>query len=209
MIRVLIADDHVLVRQGMVHILESTPDIVVAGEAGSGHEALRAVQRDSYDLLVLDIAMPEGSGLQVLDQLRMLQPQLPVLVLSMYPERQYAVRALRLGAAGYMTKDSPPEELIGAIRAIAAGGQYLTPPVEARLLTQLRGVEGEPHESLSDREYEVMLLLARGRSVSDIAEELSLATSTISTYRARVLRKLGLSNTPELVRYAVDRGLDE
>jgi DNA-binding NarL/FixJ family response regulator len=209
MIRVLIADDHAVVRQGMMHILQSTPDISVAGEATTGREVLQAVQRQDYDLLVLDVAMPGGSGLQVLDQLRVQQPGLPVLILSMYPERQYAIRALRAGAAGYLTKDSAPKELVTAIRRIAEGGRYVTQSLASRLVSELQGVGGEPHEALSDREFEVLLLLAKGQTVSEIAEAVSLAASTVSTYRGRILQKLHLRNTAELIRYAVDRGLTE
>jgi two-component system invasion response regulator UvrY len=210
MIRVFVADDHAIVRRGLMQILAEAPDMVVAGEASTGREVLQAMQKHDYDVLVLDIAMPEGGGLEVLQQLQTLKPDLRVLILSMYPERQYAVRALKSGAAGYLTKESVPDELIAAIRKVARGGKYVSQSLAEQLTSELRGeVEKEPHETLSDREFQVMTLLAAGKSVTDVAEELSLSVKTVSTYRARILDKLNLKSTAEIIRYALEQGLVE
>jgi two-component system invasion response regulator UvrY len=208
MIRVLVADDHAVVRRGVLQILEDTPDMVAAGEACTGREVLRAVQEHDYDVLVLDIAMPDGSGLEVLKQLQTLKPNLRVLILSMYPEKQYAVRALKAGAAGYLTKESAPGELIAAIRQVARGGRYVTRSLAETLAAELGGeMAKEPHETLSDREYQVMCLLAAGKTVTEIATELSLSVKTVSTYRTRILDKLNLKSTAEIIRYALERRL--
>jgi DNA-binding NarL/FixJ family response regulator len=210
MIGVFVADDHAVVRRGVRQILEDAPDMVAAGEASTGRETLRAVGKHDYDVLVLDIAMPDGSGLEVLRQLRTLKPDLRVLILSMYPERQYAVRALKAGAAGYLTKESAPDELVTAIRKVAQGGKYVTQSLAEKLAAALTGELGkEPHETLSAREYQVMRLLAAGKTVTDIATELSLSVKTVSTYRARVLAKLDLKNTAEIIRYAFEHKLTE
>jgi two-component system invasion response regulator UvrY len=210
MIKVLVADDHAVVRRGLVQILTEASDMVVVGEASTGREVLQAVRKHDYDVLVLDIAMPEGGGLEVLQQLQTLKPDLRVLILSMYPERQYAVRALKTGAAGYLTKESVPEELIAAICKVARGGKYVSQSLAEQLASELRGeVEKEPHETLSDREYQVMTLLAAGESIADIATELSLSVKTVSTYRARILDKLNLKSTAEIIRYALEHGLVE
>ena len=210
MIRVLVADDHAVVRRGLLQILEEVPDIVVAGEASTGRQVLQVVQRERYDVLVLDIAMPDGGGLEVLKQLRTLRPEVRVLILSIYPEKQYAVRALKAGAAGYLTKESAPDELIAAIRQVSGGGKYFTHSLAEKLAVELGGeAEKEPHEILSDREYQVMCLLAAGKTVTDIATELSLSAKTVSTYRARILEKLNLQSTAEIIRYAFERGLVE
>jgi DNA-binding NarL/FixJ family response regulator len=210
MIRVLVGDDHAVVRRGLLQILEEVPDVIVAGEASTGRQVLQAVQREHYDMLVLDIAMPEGGGLQVLHQLKSLKPDLPVLILSMYGERQYALRALRAGAAGYLTKESAPDELIAAIQKVARGGRYVTRSLAETLAGALGGdLKSEPHESLSDREYQVMCLLAAGNTVTEIATQLSLSVKTISTYRARIREKLDLKSTAEIIRYALQRGLVE
>jgi two-component system invasion response regulator UvrY len=208
MIRVFVADDHAVVRRGVLQILAEAPDMVAAGEASTGREVLQAMREQDYDVLVLDIAMPDGGGLEVLKQLRTLKPDLRVLIISMYPERQYAVRALKAGAAGYLTKESAPDELIGAIRKVARGGKYVTQSLAETLVAALGSELGrEPHETLSAREYQVMRLLAAGKTVTDIATELSLSAKTISTYRTRVLEKLDLRNTAEIMRYAFEHGL--
>lgn len=210
MIRVLVADDHAVVRRGLLQILEEVPAMVVAGEAATGHQVLQAVQREDYDVLVLDIAMPDGGGLQVLRQLKSLKPDLPVLILSIYSEKQYALRALKAGAAGYLTKESAPDELIVAILRVAQGGRYVTQSLAEELAATLAGeLEKEPHETLSDREYQVMCLLAAGNTVTEIATELSLSVKTVSTYRARIMDKLSLKGTAEIIRYALERGLVE
>ena len=184
--------------------------MVVAGEASTGREVLQAVRKHDYDVLVLDIAMPEGGGLEVLQQLQTLKPDLRVLILSMYPEKQYAVRALKTGAAGYLTKESVPDELIAAIRKVARGGKYVSQSLAEQLASELRGeVEKEPHQTLSDREFQVMILLAAGKSITDVAEELSLSVKTVSTYRTRILEKLNLKSTAEIIRYALEHELVE
>jgi DNA-binding NarL/FixJ family response regulator len=210
MARVLVADDHAVVRRGVLQILEEAPDRVTADEASTGHEVLQAVRERDYDVVLLDIALPDSNGLEVLKQLQSLKPDLNVLILSIYPEKQYAVRALKAGAAGYLTKDSAPDELIAAIRTVARGGKYITLSLAEKLADEVGGeVEKPAHEALSDREYQVMCLLAMGKTITEIAEELSLSVKTVSTYRARLLRKLGLNNTAEIIRYALKRKLVE
>lgn len=210
MIKVLIADDHPVVRRGLSQILTEAPDMVAAGEASTGREVLQAVRENDYDVVLLDIALPDISGLEVLKQLRIVKPELRVLILSMYPEKQYAVRTLKAGAAGYLTKESAPEELVAAIRKVSRGGKYITPSLAEKLAARLSDeAEKEPYETLSDREYQVMCLLASGKTITEIATELSLGVTTVSTYRARLLEKLGLKTTAEIVRYALERGLVE
>lgn len=210
MIRALVADDHAVVRRGLVHILDEAPDMVVTGEASTGRQVLRAVRQHDYDVLVLDIAMPEGGGLEVLQQLQTLKPDLPVLILSVYAESQYALRALKAGAAGYLTKESAPEELVAAIRRVAQGEKYVNGALGENLAAALQGEPGhEPHADLSEREYQVMCLLASGKTLTKAAADLSLSAKTISTYRARALKKLYLKSTSDLIRYALDHGLVE
>ncbi len=210
MIRVFVADDHAVVRRGVLQILGEAPDMVAAGEASTGREVLQAVRKHDYDVLVLDIAMPDVNGLEVLNQLRTLKPDLRILILSMYPERQYALRALKAGAAGYLTKESAPDELVAAIRKVAQGGKYVTQSLAERLVAALGSELGkEPHETLSAREHQVMQLLAAGKTVTDIATELSLSVKTVSTYRIRILEKLDLKNTAEIIRYAFEHRLVE
>jgi len=210
MIRVLVADDHAVVRRGVVQILAESPHIVVAGEASCGSEVLRAVRENDYDIVLLDIAMPGGSGLEVLKELQSLKPDVQVLILSMYPEKQYALRALKAGAAGYLTKDSAPDELIEAIERISQGNKYITRSLAQEMASELGGKAGkELHEALSDREYQVMRLLAAGKSVSEIATQLSLSVKTVSTYRTRILEKLNLKTTAEIMHYALAQGLVE
>ena len=210
MIKVLVADDHAVVRRGLVQILNEAPDMTVTDEACTGREVLRLLRESNPDALVLDIAMPEGGGLEVLQQLQTLKPDLPVLVLSVYSERQYAIRALKAGATGYLTKESAPEELITAIRRVARGERYVTKSLGAELAAALEGkAEGELHEALSDREYQVMCLLATGKTVTEAAADLSLSVKTVSTYRGRILKKLNLETTSEIIRYALERRLVE
>jgi DNA-binding NarL/FixJ family response regulator len=210
MIRVLVADDHAVVRRGLLQILEEAPVRFVVGEASSGRQALQAVGRERYDVLVLDIAMPGGGGLEVLRQLRSTDPDLPVLILSMYGEQQYALRALESGASGYLTKESAPEELVAAILQVARGERYVTQSLAEEMVDLLQGErERPPHEILSNREYQVMCLLAAGHTVGEAAAQLSLSVKTISTYRARLMEKLNLRNTAEIIRYALQHGLVE
>ena len=206
--RILLADDHALVRQGLKLILADHFKNPVFGEARNAHEALARASKDTWDVVVLDITMPGRSGLDVLREIRRLRPKLPVLILSMHPEDQFAVRMLKIGAAGYLTKESAGEELAGAIRKVLAGGRYISPSLAERMASYLdMDVLKAPHERLSDREYLILRMIASGKQVSQIARELSLSVKTISTYRARVLQKTDLKNNAELTRYAVERGL--
>ncbi len=208
MIRVLIADDHPVVRQGIRHMIEGDGDISVTGEVGSGTELLEKARQCPHDVILLDISMPGMSGIEALKQLSGARPPVPVLVISMHPEEQYALRAIRAGASGYLNKEAPPEELTRAIRKVAAGGKYVSPSLAESLATMVGSQGGRPpHESLSDREYEVMTLLASGKPAVQIAEELALSPKTISIYRSRILSKLGLKNTAQLVRYALQNNL--
>ena len=206
MIRVLICDDHQIVRQGILQMLADASDLALAGEAANGPEAIARVRAGGIDVVLLDIAMPQRDGLDVLRQLRSEYPKLPVLMLSTYPDRQYAVRSLKLGAAGYLNKSADSEQLCEAIRRVAAGRLFITPHVAEQLAGAVgAGREDDVplHERLSHREYQVFRLLAEGRSVSEIAEQLVLAPNTVSTYRARVLEKTGVRNDVELALYAV------
>jgi two-component system invasion response regulator UvrY len=210
MIRTLIADDHAVVRQGLRQILQDTSDMQVTGEAASGPEALDRVRDDSYDVVVLDITMPGRSGFDVLKELRVERPGLPVLVLSMHPEEQFAVRLLKAGAAGYLNKESAPEELVKAIRKVVAGGRYVSPTLAEKLAFELdAGSDRLAHETLSDREFLVMRMMASGKTVKEIATELALSVKTISTYRARILTKMNLHTNAELIHYAISNQLVE
>ena len=209
MIQILITDDHPVVRQGLKQVISETSDITVAGEAGTGQEALDMIRTNEYDLVLLDISLPGVSGLDILKQITAEKPKLPVLILSIHSEEQYAVRALKTGASGYMTKASAPEELIGAIRAISAGGKYITSSLSQRLVMYIQSPSDSkpPHANLSNREYEVLCLIAQGRPVSEIARTLFLSPKTVSTYRTRILDKMGMKNNAEMMRYAIKNGL--
>ena len=208
MIRILVADDHAVVRQGVKQILAEVKDMTVQGEAQNGPETLKKIIEQEYDVVLLDISMPGRSGLEVLEDIKAQRPRLAVLILSMHPEEQYAVRALRAGASGYLTKASAPQELIGAIRKAAGGGKYVTSSLAEKLADEMEiDTEKLPHERLSNREHQVMLMLASGKSVSDIAEELCLSVKTISTYRTRVMSKMGMKKNAELTLYAVHNKL--
>lgn len=208
MLQVLIADDHPVVRRGLRQIIDETSDIVVASEANNGWEVLRKVRATGYDALILDITMPGMDGMDILAQVRNEKPRLPVLMLSMHPEEQYAMRALKRGASGYLTKESAPEELVAAIRKVSAGGRYVSSSLAERLAAIMQG-NGDrlPHETLSDREYQVMCQIAAGKTIAEIARGLSLSIKTISTYRSRVLEKMNLTNNAELTHYAFDNHL--
>lgn len=209
-IRVLVADDHVLFRSGLKMVLEETPDMVVADEAGTGREALHKALNGDFDVLLLDISMPERSGFDILKDLKNLKPDLPVLILTMHPEDKYAVRVLKAGASGYLTKKNAPDELVAAIRKVLTGGRYVSPSLAEKIAFELQeGAEKLPHELLSNREYQVMCFIASGKSISDIADELSLSINTVSTYRARILEKMRLKNTAELIHYAIANNLVE
>jgi len=208
MIRILVADDHPIVRKGLKQIIADSPDMLVAGEASDGLEVLEQLRKNDYDVVLLDISMPVRSGLDILKQLKSEKPEMAILVLSIHPEEQYALRVLRVGASGYITKDNAPEELITAIRAVASGKKYVSASLAQRLAFSLTSITREPaHDALSDREFSVLRLLAAGKTSAGIAEELSLSPKTISTYRSRVLRKLGLKTDADLVRYAIENQL--
>ncbi len=208
MIKVLVVDDHKIVRDGLKQILAETSNIVVVDEAGNGNDAILFVRQNPCDVVLLDIALPGMDGLQVLQTLKQEHPNLFVLMLSMYPEEQYAIRALKAGASGYLTKDSASEELIQAISKVAQGGKYLTLSLAEKLAFNLdENTDVPPHERLSSREYQVMCKLAEGQSVGDIAAELNLSVKTVSTYRSRILEKMNLKNNAEVIRYAIKQGL--
>jgi len=207
-IRILIADDHPIVRAGFKLVISDTQDMTVADEAGNGQEVLNLIRKKDYDIVLLDISMPGRNGLEVLKDLKAEKPKLPVMILSIYPEEQYAVRALRAGASGYMTKASAPNELIAAIRKISQGGKYISASLAEKLTEYLDEDANKPlHEKLSDREYQVMLLIASGKTVSDIADELCLSVKTVSTYRSHIIDKMRLKNNAEITLYAVQNNL--
>ena len=208
MIRILISDDHAIVREGIKQILADTNDLVAAGEATNGHEVIELVRRQDWDMVLLDLAMPGKDGLETLKDIKREKPKLPVLVLSIYPEEQYAVRALKAGASGYLTKESAPEELIAAIRKVSQGGKYISSSLAEKLASHLEVDAEKPvHETLSDREYQVMLMIASGKTVKEIADEMCLSVKTVSTYRVRALSKLGMKNNSEFTYYAIKYGL--
>src|SRR5882762_8754405 len=210
MIKILIADDHAIVRRGLKKVLAETSDIVVAGEATNGREALEKLQAGNWDVLVLDINMPGRSGLDILKDIKRLRPELPVLVLSMHAEEQFATRTLKAGASGYLNKESAPEELVKAIRKVCSGGKYVSATQAERMVGELTGdTDKLPHELLSDREYEILCLIASGKTPTQIAGELSLSVKTVSTYRARILEKMNLTTNAQLTHYAIKGGLVE
>ena len=208
MIRIIIADDHPIVRAGMKQIISEAADLMVADEADDGRKLLAKIRAESFDLVILDITMPHKDGMDVLKQLQVEKPKLPVIVLSIHPEDQYALRVLKAGASGYVTKSSAPDELINAIHKVCRGGKYISPAIAERLAFQLGSDFGKlPHEALSDREYQVLCLLASGKTVSEIAAELALSVKTVSTYRTRILEKMNLKNNAELIHYAFQNKL--
>lgn len=210
MIKILIADDHRIVREGLKLILEEPSDISVISEASDGFEVLNLVRKNKYDVIILDISMPGKSGLDVLKEIRKDKPKLPILILSAYPEDQYAVRVIKAGANGYLTKESAPEELITAIRRVQLGKKYISLSLAEKLATYIEADSDKPpHETLSDREYEVLRMIASGMTVSEIAEKLFLSVKTISTYRTRVLEKMSMRTNSELTHYAIQKGLVE
>jgi two-component system invasion response regulator UvrY len=210
MIRILVADDHAVVREGLKQIVRETSDMVVTGEAADGREVLRLIHEHDWDVVLLDIAMPGRGGLDILKELKAEKPRLPVLMLSMYPEEQYAVRALKAGASGYLTKESVPDELISAIRKVSAGGKYVSSSLAEKLAYDLEADAERPvHETLSDREYQVMCMIARGETLRSIADKLCLSIKTISTYRSRILEKMRMKNNAEIMHYAIKYHLEE
>jgi two-component system invasion response regulator UvrY len=209
-IRVFIADDHAIVREGLKQILAESPDIIVAGEAENGLDAIKLFRRAKCHVMLLDISMADRSGIEVLKQLHKEHPDTAVLMLSMHREDQYAIRSLKAGAAGYLTKQSAPRELVTAIRQVAAGQKYVSAALAQELASQVaEDHEAALHDCLSDREYQTLTMIASGKTVSMIARELSLSVKTISEYRARLLVKMKLKNSAELTHYAIKNGLIE
>jgi DNA-binding NarL/FixJ family response regulator len=210
MIKVLIADDHPIVRQGLRQILSGIPDMEVAGEAINAQETLDQVRAGGWDVLVLDITMPDRSGFDILKELKHEQPDLPVLVLTIHGEEQLAVRVLRAGASGYLTKENAPAELVKAIRKVVSGGKYISSSLAETLAAGLDATSDRPrHKALSDREFQVMQMMASGKTLAEIAETLSLSAKTVSTYRTRLLEKMNLTTNAEIIRYAIENGLVE
>ena len=210
MTRIVIADDHVLVRRGLAELLREMDDFRVVGEASSGDELLRMLREERVDVCVMDMNMPGPSGLDLVKSIKAELPQLPILVLSAHPEDQYAVRVVRAGAMGYLTKESAEADLVEAVRRVSGGKRYLTQNLAASLLDALDvDPDQDPHVALSDREYQVLRLIASGMTVGNIAEHLSLSVKTVSTYRSRLLQKMGMSNNAEITRYALENGLVE
>ena len=210
MIRIVIADDHAIVREGLKRIVSSIADMEVAGEAGNGTEVMQRVRELAFDVLVLDLSMPGRSGMELIKLVRGEKPQLRILVLSMHQELQYAVRAIKNGASGYLTKESAPGQLEQAIRKVASGGAFISAEVAEQLaLGAMPGSEAVPHESLSNREFEVLQLLVAGVSMTDIATQLNLSVKTVSTHKTNLMQKMGLQNQSELIRYAIKHGLVE
>jgi DNA-binding NarL/FixJ family response regulator len=207
-IRVVIADDHTILREGLRQLLESADDIRVVAEAADGHQVLSCVRGDEFDVLILDMSMPGKSGIELIKQVKAERPKLRVLVLSMHEEEQYAVRAIKAGASGYVTKDSAGTQLLTAIRKVAGGGAFISAEVAEQLaLGAMPNAEGPPHARLSDREFEVFQLLVDGASVTEIAARLNLSGKTVSTHKARLMEKLGVANQADLVRYALRHNL--
>jgi DNA-binding NarL/FixJ family response regulator len=207
MIRVFLADDHDVVREGVKRLVDAGPDLAVVGEASTGAAVLEQARLEAWDVLVLDLSLPDLNGLEVLKQVKVIRPRLHVLVLTMQGEDQYALRILKAGADGYLTKGRPGSEILDAIRTIAAGGKYLTPRLAELLLSTRADSERAPHEMLTDREHDVLVMVGRGKTPSAIANELGVSPSTVSTHIQRVKTKLGLESLGQLVQYAVRAGL--
>ncbi len=210
MIKVLVADDHAIVRRGLKQILADTQDIMVAGEAGTAADVTRLLREERWTVVVLDISLPGATGLELLADVKREWPDLPVLILTAYPEDQYAVRAIRAGASGFLTKESAPERLIEAVRKVAGGGRYVSAELAETLASVLAGeAKGAPHERLSDREFEIFKMLSSGKTVSEVAVELALSVKTVSTHRARILKKMEMRTNAELTHYAMRNRLVE
>lgn len=207
--KIIIADDHALIRKGLKEILQQVEGLILLDEAVNGHELLEKISKNDYDIIVLDISMPGKSGLDVLKDLRRVKPEIPVLILSVYPEDQYAIRVLKAGASGYLTKDSAPDDLIVAIKKIISGGKYVSPSLAEKLVAEVKSSGGikQLHENLSDREFQVMKMLAAGKTIKEISEELYLSPKTISTYRTRIYDKMKFSSKAELTGYAIKNQL--
>lgn len=207
-IRVIVADDHPILRAGLVSVLNASPDIRVVAEAGNGAEVLRATRDVSFDVLLLDVSMPGKSGLDLMRQIRKDNARLPILIVSSHPEDQYALRAIKAGASGYVTKMSAPADLVTAVRTVSNGRKFITPELAELLAAHVeRPDTGTPHESLSDREFQTMKMIAAGHSLTDIADVLCISVKTVSVYRSRVLEKMRMKSNVELTRYVVEHGL--
>lgn len=210
MIRIVIADDHAMVREGLKQVLSTATDLIVVGEAQNGTEAMQWVRDHDFDVLVLDLSMPGRSGPELIKQVHAEKPKLRILILSMHQEAQYAVRAIKSGACGYLTKDNASADLMSAIRKVASGGAFITAEVAEQIaLSAMPNAEGPLHSTLSDREFEVFNLLAAGHTVSHIAEQLNLSVKTVSTHKARILQKMDLHNHTDLIRYAISHRLTD
>jgi two-component system invasion response regulator UvrY len=209
MIRVIIVDDHPVVRRGLKQIIAAEPDMQVVGEAENAREALRVIRETACDVVVLDITLPDASGLDVLSRLKSELPTLPVLIMSIHDEEPYALRVLKAGASGYLMKDSLPEELIQAIRKITSGGKYISPSIAERLASEFASSEKALHEKLSDREFQILCLIASGKSLKEIGEVLCISGKTVSSYRARILEKMSMHSNADLVGYALKNRLIE
>ena len=210
MINVLIADDHPLVRKGLREILEGEIDLKVVGEAGSAQEVLDAIKKNKPDVLVTDLSMPGTSALNMISDLKQLFSKLPILVLTMHPEERFAVRTLKSGAAGYLTKDTPPDEIIKAVRVVAGGKKFITPSLAEKLATEFDSeFWRQPHERLSNREFQIMRALASGKKAKDIADELAISIHTVNTYKSRIMEKMNMKTVTELTLYAVENHLIE
>jgi DNA-binding NarL/FixJ family response regulator len=208
--RVVLADDHGIVREGLKQLLREAGDIEVVGEARDGHEVMQRVREVDFDVLLLDMSMPGRSGIELIKQVKAEKPKLRILVLSMHEEHQYAVRAIRAGAAGYLTKEAASSHLVAALHKVGSGGAYVSEAVAEQLaLGNMPDAKGEPHEALSDREFQVFRMIAEGKAVADIAERLNLSVKTVSTHKANILQKMGLETTGELIRYALSHRLVE
>jgi DNA-binding NarL/FixJ family response regulator len=207
MIKVIVVDDHPVVRRGLKQIIEDEPDMQVAGEAKNAEEFFSLLRKVNCTLVLLDISLPDKSGFDVLKQLRYELPRLPVLILSIHPEDQYAVRFIKAGASGYLMKEGAPEELVKAIRKVNAGGKYVSASLAEKLVSHLDASDKPPHENLSDREYQILCLIAGGKSLKGIADELCISEKTVSTYRSRILEKMKMSTNADLTRYALDHHL--
>jgi DNA-binding NarL/FixJ family response regulator len=207
-IKILVVDDHSIVREGLKQILADNLEMVVAGEASSGQEAIQKVRAGSYDMVVMDISLPDRNGLEVLEQVKISYPKLPILILSMHAEEQYATRAFKAGASGYLTKESASDQLIFAIQKVAQGGKYVSPSLAEKLVFELVKDSQKPlHEVLSDRELQVLCLFASGKTLTEVSQTLCVSVKTISTHRARILEKMGMRNNAELIRYAIQNKL--
>ncbi|MBI3901325.1 MAG: response regulator transcription factor [Nitrosomonadales bacterium] len=208
-INVLVVDDHSLIRKGLKQILDDTSDIRVTGEAETGQEAIRMAREHKYDIALLDITLPDKYGIDVLRQLRLQRPDMPVLILSMHPDEQYAMRSIKAGASGYMNKQSAPSQLVTAIRQVAGGKKYISGVLAEQLVNELSepGKQDVSHQILSNREYQTLCLMASGKSLSEMADVMSLSAKTVSVYRARMLEKMGFRNNADAIRYAVNNHL--